>query len=257
MNPLLDFSGLPRFAEFKPEFVTPALDQLLAENRALVESLRDQDGPPDWERFIVPLDDGNERLRRAWGQVSHMNAVMNSPQLRDVYNANLPRITQYFTELAQDEALFCKYRALRGSEGFERLTGAQKKVIDNELRDFRLGGAELPTEEKTRFRQTIEKLAGLSSKFNDNLLDATNAFELNISDEKRLAGIPQDVLEFARDAASQAGRQGWKFTLHMPSYVPVMQYADDRKMREQMYHAYATRAAEFGKSGWDNTRNHH
>ena len=213
MNPLLDFSGLPRFAEFRPESVTPALDQLLAENRALIESLRNQDVPPDWEGFIVPLDDGNERLRRAWGQVSHMNAVMNSPQLRDVYNANLPRITQYFTELAQDEGLYRKYKALWDSDAFTHLTGAQKKVIDNELRDFRLGGAELPSGEKTRFKQLIEKLAGLSSKFNDNLLDATNAFELDtLSDEERLAGIPQDVLEFARDAASQAGRQGWKFT---------------------------------------------
>ena len=253
MNPLLDFSGLPRFAEFKPESVTPALDQLLTENRALVDSLRNQDTPPDWGSFIAPLDDGNERLRRAWGQVSHMNAVMNSPQLRDVYNANIARITQYFTELAQDEALYRKYKALRASDAFTRLTGAQKKVIDNELRDFRLGGAELPSEEKARFKQILEKLAGLSSKFNDNLLDATNAFELIVSDRQRLAGIPGDVLEFAREAAEQAGKQGWKFTLHMPSYLPVMQYAEDRKLREQMYHAYATRAAEFGESGWDNS----
>ncbi len=254
MNPLLDFSGLPRFAEFKSESVTPALDRLLAENRALVESLRKQDTAPDWDNFIAPLDDGNERLRRAWGQVAHMNAVMNSPQLRDVYNANLPRITQYFTELAQDETLYRKYRALRASDAFTRLTGAQKKVIDNELRDFRLGGAELPAEKKARFKQVIEELAGLSSKFNDNVLDATNAFELIVADKQRLAGIPDDALEFAADAAAQAGKQGWKFTLHMPSYLPVMQYAEDRKLREQMYHAYVTRAAEFGESGWDNSR---
>ncbi len=253
MNPLLDFSGLPRFAEFKPEAVTPALDQLLTENRALVESLRNQDTPPDWESFIAPLDDGNERLRRAWGQVSHMNAVMNSLQLRDVYNANIARITQYFTELAQDEALYRRYKALRTSDAFTRLTGAQKKVIDNELRDFRLGGAELPSEDKARFKQILEKLAGLSSKFNDNVLDATNAFELIVSDTERLAGIPGDVLEFAREAAEQADKQGWKFTLHMPSYLPVMQYAENRKLREQMYHAYATRAAEFGESAWDNS----
>ena len=190
MNPLLDFSGLPRFAEFKPESVTPALDQLLTENRALVETLRSQDSPPDWGGFIAPLDDGNERLRRAWGQVSHMNAVMNSPQLRDVYNANLASITQYFTELAQDEALYRKYKALRASDAFTLLTGAQKKVIDNELRDFRLGGAELPSEEKARFKQILEKLAASSSKFNDNVLDATNAFQLIVSDKSRLAGIP-------------------------------------------------------------------
>ena len=254
MNPLLDFSGLPRFAEFKPESVTPALDQLLAENRVLVDNLGKQDTAPDWDNFIAPLDDGNERLRRAWGQVAHMNAVMNSPQLRDVYNANLPRITQYFTELAQDETLYRKYKALRASDAFTRLTGAQKKVIDNELRDFRLGGAELPATEKTGFKQVIEELAGLSSKFNDNVLDATNAFELIVADRQRLAGIPDDALEFAADAAAQAGKQGWKFTLHMPSYLPVMQYAEDRKLREQMYHAYVTRAAEFGESGWDNSQ---
>ena len=253
MNPLLDFSGLPRFAEFKAESVTPALEQLLSENRALVEDLRNQDAPPEWDNFVAPLDDGNERLRRAWGQVAHMNAVMNSPQLRDVYNENLPRITQYFTELAQDESLFRKYKALRASAGFARLTGAQKKVIDNELRDFRLGGAELPGEEKTRFKQVIEKLAGLSSKFNDNVLDSTNAFELIIADRQRLAGIPDDALEAAADAAKQGSKQGWKFTLHMPSYLPLMQYADDRTLREQMYRAYVTRAAEFGESGWDNS----
>ena len=254
MNPLLDFSGLPRFAEFKPESVTPALDQLLAENRVLVDNLRKQDTAPDWDNFIALLDDGNERLRRAWGQVAHLNAVMNSPQLREVYNANLPRITQYFSELSQDEALYRKYKALRASDAFTRLTGAQKKVIDNELRDFRLGGAELPAEKKARFKQVIEELAGLSAQFNDNVLDATNAFELIVADKQRLAGIPNDALEFAADAAAQAGKQGWKFTLHMPSYIPVMQYAEDRALREKMYHAYVTRAAEFGESGWDNSR---
>ena len=253
MNPLLDFSGLPRFAEFKLELVTPALDQLLSENRALVTALGNPDSPADWGNFIAPLDDGNERLRRAWGQVSHLNAVMNSPQLRDVYNANLPRITQYFTELAQDEALYFKYKVLRASDVFTRLSGAQKKVVDNELRDFRLGGAELASEDKARFKQILDKLAGLSSKFNDNVLDATNAFELIVLDKQRLSGIPGDVMEFAGDAAKQAGKQGWKFSLHMPSYLPVMQYAEDRKLREQMYHAYVTRAAEFGESKWDNS----
>src|SRR5258708_7074658 len=254
MNPLLDFSGLPRFAEFNAEAVTPALDQLLAGNRALVESLGNRQTPPDWENFIEPLDDGNERLRRAWGQVSHMNAVMNSPKLRDAYNANLPRITQYFSELAQDETLYRKYKALRASDAFTHLTGAQKKVIDNELRDFRLGGAELPPTDKARFKQISEDLAGLSSQFNDNVLDATNAFEFLVSDKQRLAGIPDDVLEHAGEAAKDAGKQGWKFTLHMPSYLPVMQYAEDRKLREQMYYAYVTRAAEFGESGWDISR---
>lgn len=253
MNPLLDFSGLPRFAEFKPDHVTPALDQLLAENRELIARQEADCREPTWENFVAPLDDANERLRRAWGQVAHMNAVMNSPALREAYNANLGPITQYFTELSQSETLFRKYKTLRASPDFSALTQAQRKVIDNELRDFRLGGAELPAERKARFKQLSERLAQLSSKFNDNLLDATNAFELIIQDRAQLSGIPEDVLEAAHKAAAEAGKAGWKFTLQMPSYLPVMQYADNRDLRERLYRAYATRAAEFGNPAWDNT----
>ncbi|HEV8262614.1 MAG TPA: M3 family metallopeptidase [Burkholderiales bacterium] len=253
MNPLLDFSGLPRFAEFKPEHVTPALDQLLAQNRELIARQEADGRDPSWENFVAPLDDANERLRRAWGQVAHMNAVMNSPALREAYNANLGRITQYFTELSQSGALFRKYKALRASPNFSVLTQAQRKVIDNELRDFRLGGAELPAERKARFKQVSERLAQLSSRFNDNLLDATNAFELIIRDRAQLSGIPEDALESAHKAAAEAGEPGWKFTLQMPSYLPAMQYADNRDLRERLYHAYATRAAEFGNPAWDNT----
>jgi oligopeptidase A len=253
MNPLLDFSGLPRFAEFRPDHVNPALDLLLAQNRELIVRQEADGREPSWENFVAPLDDANERLHRAWGQVAHMNAVMNSPALREAYNANLGRITQYFTVLSQSEALFRKYKALRASPNFSALTRAQQKVIDNELRDFRLGGAELPAEGKARFKQVRERLAQLSSKFNDNLLDATNAFELIIQDRAQLSGMPDDVLEAAHKAATKIGKAGWKFTLQMPSYLPVMQYADNRDLREPLYHAYATRAAEFGNPAWDNT----
>ena len=253
MNPLLDFSGLPRFTEFRPDHVNPALDLLLAENRELIVRQEADGREPSWENFVAPLDDANERLRRAWGQVAHLNAVMNSPALREAYNANLGRITQYFTELSQSEALFRKYKALRASPNSSALTRAQQKVIDNELRDFRLGGAELPAEGKARFKQVSERLAQLSSKFNDNLLDVTNAFEMIIQDRAQLSGIPDDVLEAAHKAAAEIGKAGWKFTLQMPSYLPVMQYADNRDLREPLYHAYATRAAEFGNPAWDNT----
>jgi oligopeptidase A len=253
MNPLLDFSGLPRFAEFRPDHVAPALETLLAENRALIARLRTDERAPTWDNFVVPLDDANERLRRAWGQVSHMNAVMNNPQLRDAYNANLPHITEYFAELSQDEALYGKYKSLRAAAAFGSLTAAQKKVIENELRDFRLGGAELPAEAKARVKALSQELASLSSRFNDNLLDATNAFELVVQDRERLAGIPEDALQAAQAAAAQAGKGGWKFTLQMPSYLPVMQYARDRALRESLYRAYSTRAAEFGEERWDNT----
>ena len=253
MNPLLDFSGLPRFADFKPEYVTPAVDTLLKENRALIERLVSAAVPASWRDFVEPLEDANERLGRAWGQVGHLNAVMNSPELRETYNANLPKITQYYTELSQHQGLFGKFKTLAASREFDGLTRAQRKIIENELRDFRLGGAELPAQSKARFMAIRERLSQLSSQFSDNLLDATNAFAHYVTDEAELAGIPQDVRQAAREAAQAEGKPGSKFTLHAPSYLPVMQYADNRALRELMYRAYVTRAAEFGKNDWNNT----
>ncbi len=244
-NPLLDFSGLPRFAEIKDEHITPAIDVLLKENRAVVEKVRGDDHPPTWQTFVQPMVDASERLSRAWGQVSHLNAVMNSPQLREIYNQNLPLITQFYAELSQDLLLFEKFKQLHGSGEFDQLTPARKKIIENELRDFRLGGAELLSDKKQRFLQIQEELSSLSSKFNDNLLDATNAFSLFIEDAETVAGIPADVLQTARELAAADSKTGWKFTLHMPSYLPVLQYADNRDFREKMYRAYATRASEF------------
>ena len=253
MNPLLDFSGLPRFGDFKPDYVTPAVDQLLAENRSLTARLAAPAIPATWDDFVAPLEEANERLSRAWGQVGHLNAVMNSPELRDAYNANLPKITQYYTELSQHPGLFEKFKTLAASPGFGQLSRPQRKIVENELRDFRLGGAELPAERKARFMEIRERLSQLSSRFSDNLLDATNAFAHYVEDERGLSGIPDDVRRAAGDAARAEGRDGWKFTLHAPSYLPVMQYADDRRFRELMYRAYVTRAAEFGKPEWDNT----
>ncbi|MEW6590213.1 MAG: oligopeptidase A, partial [Pseudomonadota bacterium] len=253
MNPLLDFSGLPRFADFKPEHVTPAIDQLLADCRAAVKQAEAPDTPAEWDAFVAPMEDANERLGRAWGQVSHLHSVMDSPELREVYNANLPKITVYYAELGQNEALFAKYKALAASPAFASLSPARRKIVDNELRDFRLGGAELPADKKARFMQVQEELAQLSAKFEENLLDATNDYALIIDVEDELAGIPDDVLEAARAAAEAAGTTGWKFTLHMPSYLPVMQYADSRELRQILYRAYVTRASEFGDAKLDNT----
>ncbi len=251
-NPLLDFSGLPRFAEIKPEHVAPAIEQLLAENRALVQRLLADNMPPTWDDFVLPMEDANERLSRAWGPVGHLNAVMNSPELREAYNATLPKITQYYAELGQNLALFERFKALRASDEFETLSGARRKVIENELRDFRLGGAELPEDKKPRYLELQERLAELSSRFSDNLLDATNAWTLLIEDKAELSGLPEDVLQAAEEAAKAAGKTGWLFTLKAPSYMPVMQYADNRALREKMYRAYATRASEFGDAKLDN-----
>lgn len=253
MNPLLDFSGLPRFPEIKPEHVTLAVDALLAENRTLVDRLAAEDAAPGWGGFVQPLEDANERLSRAWGQVSHLNAVMNSPALREVYNENLPKITAYYADLSQNLALYGKFKALRGAAEFEALSAPRQKIIDNEVRDFRLGGAELAEDKKPRFKAIQEDLSALSARFEENLLDATNDFGLIVENESELAGIPADALQAAREAAQKDGKPGWKFTLHAPSYMPVMQYADNRGLREQIYRAYVTRASEFGKADWDNT----
>jgi oligopeptidase A len=253
MNPLLDFSGLPRFPHFRPEHVSPAVEQLLAENCALVDSLVTSESPATWDNFVSPLEDANERLSRAWGQVAHLNAVVNSPPLREVYNANLPKITRYYTELSQNLGLYRRFKALRAGPEFGTLEQAQKKIIENELRDFRLGGAELSGDDKARFSAIQDELAQLGAKFEENLLDATNAYAYFTENSQELAGIPEDVLQVAREAAERDGRGGFKFTLHAPSYLPVMQYADNRALRETLYHAYVTRASEFGKSEWDNT----
>lgn len=244
-NPLLDISGLPRFKEIKNEHIAPAIETLLEENRAVIEKVRADAHAPTWQNFVQPMVDASERLSRAWGQVSHLNAVMNTSQLREIYNANLPLVTQFYAELSQDVLLFEKFKQLRVSSEFNLLTSARKRIIENELRDFRLGGAELPSDKKQRFLQIQNELSKLSSKFNDNLLDATNAFELLIEDAETVAGIPDDVLQTAKELAAEDSKVGWKFTLHMPSYLPVLQYADDRNLREKMYRANATRASEF------------
>jgi oligopeptidase A len=252
-NPLLDFSQLPRFSEIRASHVAPAIDALVAEGRATIERLAALEHPATWENFVEPLDDANERLSRAWAQVSHLNAVMNSPALRDAYNAALPRVTQFFAEQGQDQRLHAGFKALRAAPAFAQASRARQRHIDNELRDFRLGGAELPPPQKARFMQVQEELARRASRFQDNLLDATNAFALQVAERAELSGIPEDVLETARTAAAKEGLEGWKLTLHMPCYQPVMQYADNAVLRERMYHAYTTRASEFGKPEWDNT----
>ncbi len=249
-NPLLDFSGLPRFDEIRPEHVAPAIDELLGAARAAVDAA--QRAPATWEEFVAPLEDANERLSRAWAQVSHLHAVMDNPPLREAYNAGLPKISQYWTELGQNQALFQKYKQLHGSGAFAGLSAARRKIVENALRDFRLGGADLPLEKKQRYAEIQEALAKLSAKFSENVLDATNAFSI-VVDASRTSGIPADVLHAAREAAQKEGKAGFRFTLHAPSYMPVMQYAEDRALRETLYRESATRASEFGKPEWDNT----
>lgn len=258
-NPLLQTAGLPRFDSVEPAHVEPAIRQLLDDNRALVARLSSDTVAATWDDFVAPLMDGGERLGRAWGVVGHLHSVMDTPAWREAYNAMLPEVSGYYAELGQNLALFSKYKALRESPGFASLDPVRQRIVDNEVRDFRLSGAELPEADKPRFKAIQEELAALSAKFSENLLDATNGWTEHITDEALLAGIPEDARAAAQVAAERAGKTGWVFGLQIPSYLPVMQYADDRGLRERMYRAYATRASEFaaelGHPEWDNSAN--
>lgn len=253
VNPLLEFSGLPRYGSIRASHVAPAIDQLLAENRELIARLTSPGVPASWDGFVEPLANANERLARAWGAVAHLHSVADSAAIREAYNASLPKVTKYRTELAQNLDLYGKYKALQASAAFESLSRAQRRIIENDLRDYRLGGAELTVGKKQRFGQIEEQGAALEAKFSENLLDATNASSVLIADRRELAGIPEDVMRAAEENARKDGRKGWKFTLHAPSYVPVMQYAENRELRETLYRAHVTRGSEFGEPELDNT----
>ncbi|MEY4862063.1 MAG: hypothetical protein RLZ51_158 [Pseudomonadota bacterium] len=245
-NPLLDFSGLPRFAAFDPAQVDPAIELLIGQARRALALACDEATPLSWEAFVEPLESATERLGRAWGMVGHLNGVADSDALRAAYNAALPVVTEFWTALGQDEALFARYRALHDSPQFNRLDPARQRVVSNALRDFRMGGAELVSPARERFAAIQEEQAMLAQKFSENVLDATKGWALDITDRDRLRGLPEEALEAAQQEAGRAGVKGWRFTLQFPSYFPVMQYAEDRALRESMYRAYVTRASELG-----------
>lgn len=252
MNPLLDTSGLPRFSEIRAEHVAEAVGTVLEENRALVARLSSRQTPAIWSAFVAPLDDANERLTRVWGPVSHLHSVLDSPDLRAAYNGQLSAVTQYWAEQGQHEGLFRQYRALRDGPEFSGLSDEQRRAIENELRDFRLGGAELLPAEKARFLTIQEELASLGARFEENLLDATNAWTRIVS-RAELAGVPEDAVAMLEAAARADGLEGCKLSLRAPCYIPVMQYGANRDLREAMYRAHVTRASEFGPPDKDNT----
>jgi oligopeptidase A len=259
-NPLLDFSGLPRFDAITHEHVTPAIAQLIADASAVVSALEAPAADVSWDNFVIPLEDATERLGRAWGIVNHLNSVVDTPQLRAVYNENQPRVTEFWTALSQNEALFAKYKALAASPAYAGLSAARKKIIGNALRDFRLGGAELAADKKERFAAIQEQHASVSTRFSENVLDATNDYKLMVADEAELGGLPEDVKQAARAAAEHDGKPGYQFTLHFPSYYPILQFADRRALRETIYRASATKASDMGivfsqLEQWDNTGN--
>ena len=250
-NPLIDYPNLPPFALIRPEHVAPAVESTIADARVVVERLLADPATPDWEHFVEPLNAATERIGRVWGPVSHLNSVVNTPELREAYNSNLPKISAFFTELGQNLALFEKYKALVASPAYAQLSAPQQKVLQNELRDFRLSGAELPDSDKPRFTDIQLQLADLDARFEQNLLDATDAFAYYAS-EAEIDGVPADVKAMYRAAAEADGKDGYKITLQFPFYYPLMQYGTHRPLRETLYRAYVTRASEFGEEKWNN-----
>jgi oligopeptidase A len=247
-NPLLDFSDLPRFDAVRPEHVAPAIDELLAQADRALETVTQPGFPAQWNEIAKVLEVATERLGRAWGVVSHLNGVADTPELRAAYNAALPKVTDFWTRLGSDERLYAKYKAIDQST----LTPEQRQAHRNAMRNFVLGGAELTGAAKERFAAIQERQAELSQKFSENALDATDAYAYYAALDE-LDGLPEDVIQAARAGAEADGKQGYKLTLKMPSYLPVMQFARSRALRERVYRAYVTRASDQGDPKYDNS----
>lgn len=245
-NPLLQTSALPLFSQIKPEHIESAIDQLLAEARSVVEQHLQAAAEYTWENLIEPIENAEDRLSKAWSPVSHMNSVVNSDALRDAYNACLPKLSEYSTEMGQNERLFNAYQSITDSDTYATLDVAQQKIIQNALRDFRLSGIDLDAEKKQRYKEISQELSQLASKYEENLMDATNAWSKLIRDEDDLAGLPESALAVARQTAESHNEEGWMITLQFPSYSAVMTYADNRELRREHYEAFATRASDQG-----------
>ena len=250
VNPLLDSSDLPHFEAIRPEHIAPALDTLLADADAALAKATSDAVPADYDALSAVLDVATERLSRAWSAIGHLNAVADTPELRAAYTENLPRVVEFHTRLGADEKLFAKYKAVLADPRSAGLRAPRLRALNNAIRDFRLGGAELVGAAKARHAELQDLQAELGQKFSDRVLDATDGYSY-IAGEAEMAGVPDDVKQAARNAAGD--QAGYKLTLHYPSYFPVMQYARDRALREKLYTAYVTRASEFGPSELDNT----
>ncbi len=254
-NPLLEATDLPRFSAIRPEHVEPAIDTILADNRARLEALLAQDGPFTWDSLVRPLEAMDDRLSRAWSPVSHLNAVANSDELRAAYNACLPKLTEYATEMGQNETLFRAFQAVADRDDFQDLSADRRRTVEHALRDFRLAGVDLPEDKKTRYREIANRLSELGSKFQENVLDATNAWHKQLDDAGRLAGLPESNLAMLEQAAQQAGESGYRIGLDFPSVFAILTHCRDRDLRREVYEAFGTRASDQGPHAgqWDNS----
>ena len=244
-NPLLNFSELPFYNSIRTEHALPALEKILQESREKIAQLEKLD-TATWENFAEIMEDIDERIERVWSPISHLNSVMDHPELRESYQQGIQLLTEYQSEIGQNENLYKLYKQIAKQSEFKALSSARQKIINNNLRDFKLSGAELNSKDKQRFREISQQLSLLGNQFSKNILDATQAWSLHITEKEKLSGIPQDVVEIAASEAKQADKKGWLLNLNIPCYLPIMQHADNRWLREQMYYAYATKASEIG-----------
>ncbi|RUO48137.1 oligopeptidase A [Pseudidiomarina aquimaris] len=253
-NPLLGDYHLPPFAAIQPEHIVPAIEQRIAACKATIEQVIAA-GDFSWQGLVAPLEEVDDLLERSWSPVSHMNAVVSSPELREAHDACLPMLSDYGTFVGQHEGLYKAFKALADSDEFAELSEAQRRVVSDTLRDFKLSGVALPADEKKRYAEIQTRLSDLASKFSNNLLDATDGWHYLVTDEKRLAGLPESAIAAAASAAEENEQQGWRFGLSIPSYLPVMMYADDSELRKVMYQAFTTRASDQGPEAgnYDNT----
>ncbi|WP_404344424.1 oligopeptidase A [Vreelandella venusta] len=247
-NPLLESHELPPFADIRADHVVPAVETLLDESREAIDRLAQQAAttPPTWDNFAAPLEAVNDRLSQAWSPVSHLNGTMNTPELRDAYQACLEKLSAFGTWVGQHEGLFKGWQALKESESWATLTGAQQRTVDNALRDFRLAGVDLPADKKARYGEIQSRLSTLSNQFSNNVLDATQAWHKDIQDREALAGVPESALETLKALAEAKGAEGYRITLDFPSFFPIVSYADSRELREEVYTAFVTRASDQG-----------
>ena len=256
-NPLLINASLPVFSQIKPEHIEPAIDQLLAEGRAMLDNLLQTRKNYSWDKLIQPLEELENKLSKAWSPVEHLNSVLNSEELRAAYNACLPKLSDYSTEIGQNKALFNAYRMISKNSEFAGFNTAQQKMLRNALRDFRLSGVDLNDQQKQRYKEIAQELSRFTSRYEENVLDATNAWSKLITHKEDLAGLPESALAQARQTAESRGETGWMLTLQFPSYLAVMTYADDWLLREEVYTAFITRASDQGPhypdKDWDNT----
>ncbi|OCG01427.1 oligopeptidase A [Gilliamella sp. wkB112] len=254
-NPLLTSAPLPLFSQIKPEHVLPAIKETLDNCRHTIETVLQQNSQYTWDNLIQPIDEMDEKFSRAWSPVSHLNAAKNSPELRAAYEACLPLLSEYSTWVGQHKPLYQAYKQLKQSTEYSKLTKAQKKVIDNALRDFELSGIGLPDDKQKRYGEIVAKLSELSSKFSNNVLDATMGWSKLITNVEQLSGMPESALAAAKQQAKDKNQDGWLLTLDIPSYLPVMTYCDNRDLRFELYQAYNTRASDQGPNAgkWNNT----